>query len=441
MSTITRSVNGQTEQHSFQRVDPLLWVPRYWPSVGGAELHARRLAQELSTKADVGVITHCDQTGVDLTIATSEACQNTTLDGAVTRYMTGISGVRGSALQKMAKKAVVKQEEKTLFGRCFKSFYAPQVKSIAARYGVIHYIHNGFVESAELAADTAESLDLPFVITPLIHTNVAPDTGWDSARFRRLYERANAIITLTKHEKDWLIERDVRANKIHIAPYGPLVSKEGDGKRFRAQQGLDNEPVVLFLSRVTREKGCHALLDAAGSIWAEHPDTRIVFVGPQDNEARSALEACEDKRIITIETITENGKSDALAACDLMCMPSQGESLGVPYLEAWHFSKPVVALDIPVLREVITDEVNGLLTQPDSESIATAVNRLIASPARREVMGDAGRQEVLMRYSWEKLGSHLQMIYEKVLPLEKQAGISPAASRQNFAVRPIIDVR
>ncbi len=441
MSTITRSVKGLTEQDSFQRVDPLLWVPRYWPSVGGAELHSRRLAHELSTKADVGILTHCDQSGVDLMIAATEAQQSTTLDGPVTRYMTGVDGVRSAALQKMAKKAVMKQEEKTLFGRFFKKFHTPQVKSIAARYGVIHYIHNGFLDCAELAADTAESLDLPFVITPLIHTNVASDTGWDSDRFKKLYDRANAIITLTKHEKDWLIDRDVRANKIHVAPYGPLVSKEGDGKRFRAQQGLDQEPIVLFLARVTREKGCHILLEAAESIWAENPDTRIVFVGPQDNDARTALDACEDKRVITIESITENGKSDALAACDLLCLPSQGESLGVPYLEAWHFGKPVVALDLPVLREVITHRKNGLLAQPKGESVAAAVNALIKNPKRRQEMGAAGREEVLANYSWSKLASHLQMIYEKVLPLEQQAGNADAIPKQNFAVRPIIDVR
>lgn len=441
MSTITRSVKGLTEQDSFQRVDPLLWVPRYWPSVGGSELHSRRLAHELSTKADVGILTHCDQSGVELTIAASEAQRSTTLDGPVTRYMTGINGVKATALQKMARKALLKQEEKTLFGRCFKKFHAQQVKSIAARYGVIHYIHNGFIDSAELAADTAQSLDLPFVITPLIHTNVAPETGWDSARFRKLYERADAIITLTKHEKDWLIDRGIGANKIHVAPYGPLVSKEGDGKRFRAQQGLDQEPIVLFLARVTQEKGCHALLGAAESIWAKHPDTRIVFIGPQDNDARTALDACEDKRVITIESITENGKSDALAACDLLCLPSQAESLGVPYLEAWHFSKPVVALDIPVLREVITHRKNGLLVDNKPDVIASAVNALIGHPEKRKAMGAAGREEVVANYNWSKLASHLQMIYERVLPLEKQAGTLDTVQKQNFAVRPIIDVR
>ena len=72
------------------------------------------------------------------------------------------------------------------------------------------------------------------------------------------------------------------------------------------------------------------------------------------------MDTLDEPRIRHLGVITDAEKSSALAACSLLCVPSTEESLGVTYLEAWSFGKPVVAADIPVLGEPATPVLRDL---------------------------------------------------------------------------------
>ena len=108
-------------------------------------------------------------------------------------------------------------------------------------------------------------------------------------------------------------------------------------------------------------------------------------------------------------------KTNALAACDLLCVPSTQESFGAVFPEAWMMGKPVIGGTAPAVQEIIDHGVDGLIVDQDSRAIAEAISQLIADPQGREEMGRRGKEKTLARYTWEYLVRETERAYEFVL--------------------------
>jgi glycosyltransferase involved in cell wall biosynthesis len=107
-------------------------------------------------------------------------------------------------------------------------------------------------------------------------------------------------------------------------------------------------------------------------------------------------------------------KTDALAACALLCVPSTQESFGGVYTEAWSFGKPVIGCDIPAVAEVITDGQDGYLVDQEPEQIAERVCHLLLNPAQAEAMGQAGQHKVEAEYTWQRIAERTEEAYHRV---------------------------
>jgi len=129
--------------------------------------------------------------------------------------------------------------------------------------------------------------------------------------------------------------------------------------------------------------------------------------------------------VLQIETISDIEKSAALQACDLLCVPSRAESLGVAYLEAWYFKKPVVALDLPVLREVIGHNQNGLLVAHSGEAVANGICRLLKSPILQQRLGENGHASVVSQYDWNRIALAIASVYRHVIKSQANKSIIP----------------
>jgi glycosyltransferase involved in cell wall biosynthesis len=105
-------------------------------------------------------------------------------------------------------------------------------------------------------------------------------------------------------------------------------------------------------------------------------------------------------RILNLNDLTDEEKQDALAACDVLCVPSKGESFGMVYFEAWAYGKPVVGLDLPVLRETIKANEAGILVRERFDELADAVCQLLGDFQLRHEMGKNGRKAA-QQHSWE----------------------------------------
>jgi glycosyltransferase involved in cell wall biosynthesis len=115
-----------------------------------------------------------------------------------------------------------------------------------------------------------------------------------------------------------------------------------------------------------------------------------------------------------LDDLTEGEKQDALAACDMLCVPSEGESFGMVYFEAWAYKKPVVALDLPVLRESVGAANGGLLVQDTPSEIANGITKLLENPALGAVMGAKGK-ELASRHKWDTAVDAYLQTYTRIM--------------------------
>lgn len=391
---------------------PTFVVPRYWPNMGGAEQHSRALVQELAKTHKPSVIRFCSTEARATDYAYAFNQSKTVLDGTVPISQPGPQKALSPLLRQLAERAPECRFSRAIYQKLAQWTLPSRLKQYSSARSVVHAIYNGFTP----ASVAASKLDRPFVWTPLAHTTMPEGTAWSSASFRHLYRRADALIAMTEYERDWLISQGAQADKVHVCPMAPLLSNHhGDPDAFRKAHGLEAAPIILFLGRLVDYKGYRALLDAAQDIWKNHPTAQIVFAGPADQAAKAILHGIADPRIRYVGVISDAEKNDALAACNMVCVPSTEESLGVIYLEAWAFEKPVIAADIPVMRSVISNGVDGILVPQRPVQVANAVDRMLSDPDMAKELGLAGNAKVQSRYTWEQAAKTHEAIYHSLL--------------------------
>jgi len=393
-------------------VRPFLFVPRYWPAVGGAELHSRRLAQELAHHVPIEVARCCASEDVVTDYAFAHAKSERVDDGPIPVHTIAPPALWRAPLAILSQAAKGSRLARGAYGRAARVAAASSLRLASQDADVLHGIYNGFTPGAE----ALQSLGKPFVWTPLAHTTKPEGTAWSSPGFKRLYRKADALIAMTEYEREWLIGQGAQASRVHVAPMAPLFDSDiPDPAGFKARLGLADVPFVLFLGRTAEYKGYRAVLAAAEQVWQSHPDVRFVFAGPLTEEAQGAFAEHTDPRIIATGPLSGADKKSALSACTVLAVPSTEESLGVVYLEAWSFEKPVIAADIPAMRSVIGNEEDGLLVTPEGGAVAAAIEAVLQHPGRAQRMGAKGARKVEAKYNWAAIADAHLKIYNAIL--------------------------
>ena len=182
-----------------------------------------------------------------------------------------------------------------------------------------------------------------------------------------------------------------------VAPEDRISKMEDRGA---AEPPVAN-PAGIKIQDATGQDGGGLIADSAGGAKAL-------------DAGRSTLDTAPKARILNLDDLPEEDKQDALAACDLLCVPSEGESFGMVYFEAWAYEKPVVALDLPVLRESVGATDGGLLVKSTPCEIAQGISKLLENPALRTAMGLNGKK-LAARHKWSvAIDSYLEN-YEGIL--------------------------
>lgn len=389
-------------------------ITAYPPSIGGAQLHQHLLAQQLQHKHSIQVVSHWDSNRNDWLLGT-------TLRAPSHKYDYTIDGIAVHRLGLSVREKLQIAPFLPIYypmmnialppiAACLEKHLHPYTEKVE----LIHNVRFGREALSYASWKAARHRDIPFVFTPVHHPRWI---GWRYHAYIKLYKVADAVIALTHAEKRVLVELGVREERISVTGIGPILANHVDPTAFLNDYKIE-EPIILFLGQHYKYKGYQQLLKAAPLVWKKIPEAHFVFIGPPVEQSEQDFSEIPDQRIHYLGKVSLQEKTNALAACTLLCVPSVQESFGGVYTEAWSFGKPVIGGNIPAISEVITDGVDGYIVAQDPEQIAERICHLLLHPCQLQAMGTAGKQKVESKFTWQHLAQLTEQAY-----LQAQTGV------------------
>ncbi len=280
-------------------------------------------------------------------------------------------------------------------------------------FDVIHHVGQATAFVGYVAADAAKAHRIPFVVQPTCHPYQVGDDPIDI----NLYRMARRALVHTRYEGGHL-SQFLGEMPIDVVGNGIEDRTDGDGERFRSKYGIRGK-MILYIGRRDKDKG-YGLVTRAYQLLAEkNKDFRLVCMGPPGGEPK-----VDHKGILNLDFVEEQTKHDALAACDCLCVPSEGESFGLVYMEAGRYSKPVIARRLPVLEELLDGGEAGVLVgnknggknenQVTCEELAGALLTLLNNPGVSFKIGERCRR-VSKKFIWPNIVKNFESAYQKAL--------------------------
>ncbi len=257
---------------------------------------------------------------------------------------------------------------------------------------------------------------------------------------RTAYENADGVIAVSKAMKaDVEALYGVAPDRVHVIHNGidPDEYRPRLAPDTLRKLGVDPDvPFVLFVGRITRQKGILHLVRAIRHLT---PGIQVVLcAGAPDTEAiltEMTVLVAEAKRepfanIVWIpEMVTKEDVIALYSHAALFVCPSVYEPFGIINLEAMACETPIVAAAVGGIPEIVVPGETGLLipfaAQGDgsaepldpeafSRALASAINTLMADPDRRAAMGRAGRVRVLAQFSWRSIAEQTLGFYRQL---------------------------
>ena len=235
----------------------------------------------------------------------------------------------------------------------------------------------------------------------------------DFARFRACEAMVPSRQQLDGTVRSYLLDR----SRVHVVPNGISTDefKPGSRDEARAKLGFGAEPILLCVGRLARDKGFATAIQALGRI--DSPDARLVVLGggPERNLLEeTARKAGVSSRVDFLGSKPRDEVVDHLAAADIFLFPTErDEAAPLVPLEAMAAGLPVVASDIGGGAELIDNGKSGVLVPPAAvDSLAQAIDSLVASDALRRRMGEAARERIVERYTIEAMTRQTVAVYE-----------------------------
>ena len=250
---------------------------------------------------------------------------------------------------------------------------------------------------------------------------------------RTAYEAAAAVIAVSHGMRADVLKAypAVDPDRVHVVHNGvdtDFYAPDPGTETVRAL-GIDpDRPYVLYVGRITRQKGLPHLLAAAHRL---DPGVQVVLCASAPDTPEIAAEVSAGVADLTAERgggvfwiqdmLPRPDVVQLLSHATAFCCPSVYEPLGIVNLEAMACGTAVVASDVGGIPEVVVDSETGYLAHYDPErvaefeaALADGMNALVRDPARARAMGAAGRRRAVDQFAWDAIALQTVGIYDSV---------------------------
>jgi glycosyltransferase involved in cell wall biosynthesis len=245
--------------------------------------------------------------------------------------------------------------------------------------------------------------------------------GWTARRWNTCFH------AITNTVKEAAV-RDLRVDPelITVIPRGRDAASLGDPgpeRRRQTRQRLAipvDATVVLNVGRQEYQKGQQILLDAAAELLPRDRNLVFLIAGRPGNETNNLVSLHDDLRLG--ERVRFLGHRDdvpdLLAAADVFVFPSLYEGLGGAVIEAMFLGLPIVASDLPVMREVVEEDGNALLFQRGSASaLAKALGDVLGDRGRADAFGRRSREIAVSRFGLDAVADRSVALYRELVDM------------------------
>jgi glycosyltransferase involved in cell wall biosynthesis len=241
---------------------------------------------------------------------------------------------------------------------------------------------------------------------------------------RQAYRCATKVVANSAAARTMLEAEGVATGSIAVIPNGVDAAAFAETAARRSPRPVRT---VITVANLRPEKSHETLIAAAAIVRNEFPDARFQIVG--DGPRRAELVALAHARQLDGVVSFLGHREDVgalLAQADAFVLPSRSEAFPNGAIEAMASGLPVVAASVGGLLDLIDSGHNGLLVEPGNpEQLAAALRSLFVDGSHARALGEAARQHVRQRYSFERMVQAFEDVYAAGLP----AGALSAARR------------
>ncbi len=281
--------------------------------------------------------------------------------------------------------------------------------------GVVHAMQTNF--NGTFGGFITKFLGMKFIIHD--HGNFYILPNWHKRFFAKRALKDASLVISPSRDLASSIEQ-FTGNKTMVIPNAIHPERYQGLERQEARQALSlpkNQPLLLFIGRLTELKRVDILISALALLAREHPDVKLVIVGGGTLETRLKEQV---KMMGLEESVLFTGYVEEMkvplytSACDIFVLPSEVESFGIVLLEAMAAGRPCVASRVGGIPELIEDGVNGLLVESGKpDELATAILRVLNEPELAEKFGKNNLEKV-KGFSWDEIASRFEEVYQKL---------------------------
>lgn len=193
------------------------------------------------------------------------------------------------------------------------------------------------------------------------------------------------------------------------------------GAELRAELGLEEEKVVLFvgkLDRGHRYKGLEYLIRAFRGVLEDHGEASLVVVGSGEllpfYRKMAREEGIQEKTLFT-GGVSHEKLPRFYDMCDVFVLPSLNEAYGIVLVEAMACGKPVIATSLPGPREVVQGGERGALVEPGNvEELRERISYLLENPAHAQKIGRRNADYARREFDWKNIAGKLREMYRGI---------------------------
>ena len=297
-------------------------------------------------------------------------------------------------------------------------------------FDIVH-ISTIWTYPSNIAARISYASQVPYIVTMhgMLMSYALQHGRLKKRIYMELFEKNNlrnaSILHCTSKTEESALRYAGVENRSRVVPCGVDVGKflnmPAQGS-FRNSIELElNDRLVLHLGRLHQIKGIDILLDAFERVSVEYADVHLVLAGSDEQNMGQRIKNWASARglagrVHLTGPLTESHKLRALADAEVVVMPSYSENFGMSAAEAMAAGVPVLVSSQAGISEWVSDFQAGIVTEPDSISIAQHLIQLLALPRERlRLYGEKGRKRTLAELSEEATTKRMLALYQEVI--------------------------